>query len=209
MDSSAGDYSTAGAAPMPGPSDAFLAARIEAVLFVLARPVPVNQLASALEVSPREIEAALSAWQAERSTGGLRLQRQRGMVQLTTAPEFARDIERVLSLAGPSRLTKAALEVLAIVAYEQPVTRPRIESIRGVNSESVLHTLLRYGLVEEMGRSEGPGRPVLYSTTPEFLQQFGLGSVQDLPPFSSPPGPDQETQGEDASAAADTGMAGT
>jgi segregation and condensation protein B len=124
------------------------------------------------------------------------------MVQLTSAPEYGRDVENMLSVAGPARLTKAALEVLAIIAYEQPVTRPRIDSIRGVNSESVLHTLLRYGLVEEMGRSEGPGRPVLYATTPEFLQQFGLSSVQDLPPFTPPPAPEE---GEPPSHGADAG----
>lgn len=207
MDSSNGDYSTADAHAGDPHSGSLLAARIEAVLFVLARPVAVSQLASALEVSPRDIETALSAWQAERSEGGLRLQRQRGMIQLTTAPEFARDIESILSLAGPSRLTKAALEVLAIVAYEQPVTRPRIDSIRGVNSEGVLHTLLRYGLVEEVGRTEGPGRPVLYSTTPEFLQQFGLDSVQDLPPFSPPSEPEQEAQGIGSSVEEETGLA--
>lgn len=176
-----------------------MAARIEALLFAAPVPLTTSQLASVLEVTPRQVEAALALWSAERAGGGLRLQRHRGELQLTTAPEYARDVEKLLSLDAWARLSRAALEVLAIVAYEQPVTRPRVDSIRGVSSESVLHTLLRYGLIEEVGRSEGPGRPVLYATTPEFLQHFGLTSLEDLPPVRplALAEPDQEgvTQG--------------
>jgi segregation and condensation protein B len=94
-------------------------------------------------------------------------------------------VERYLNLESSVHLTRAALETLAIIAYRQPVTRPVIDSLRGVNSETSLHTLLRYGLIEEIGRGEGPGRPILYSTTPDFLQHFGIGSLRDLPPMES------------------------
>lgn len=97
------------------------------------------------------------------------------------------DIERLLGLEATAHLSQAALEVLAIVAYQQPVTRPHIDSVRGVNSESVLGTLLRHGLIDEAGRSDGPGRPILYVTTPEFLQHFGLASLADLPPLGLAP----------------------
>jgi segregation and condensation protein B len=102
---------------------------------------------------------------------------------LTTAPELAQDIERFLNLETTSRLTQAATEVLAIIAYEQPVTRPQIDSVRGVNSDSPLRTLLRHGLIEEAGRLSGPGRPILYQTTSEFLQYFGLNTLEEMPPL--------------------------
>jgi segregation and condensation protein B len=94
---------------------------------------------------------------------------------------LADDVERFLHIERTSKLTQAALEVLAIVAYQQPVTRPQIDSVRGVNSDSVLRTLLRHGLIEDAGRSEGPGRPFLYRTTSEFLQHFGLNALKELP----------------------------
>lgn len=118
---------------------------------------------------------------------GIRMQKHAAGYQLTTAPDVAGDVERLLNLEDTSRLSRAALEALAIVAYQQPVTRPQIDSIRGVNSDSVLRTLLRHGLIEETGRSMSPGRPILYSTTSEFLQHFGLGDIKDLPPLD----PDQ------------------
>ena len=91
-----------------------------------------------------------------------------------------------MGLAAATPLSRAALEALAIVAYQQPVTRPQIEAVRGVNSDSVIKNLLTKGLIEESGRAEGPGRPVLYSTTPEFMQHFGLTSLAELPPLSLP-----------------------
>lgn len=174
-----------------------LLARLEALLFVAAGPVEAVQLASALQAPLRDVERALDVLRIESSPRGLRLQRHRSSYQLTTAPELAADVERFLNLESTARLTRAALEVLAIVAYEQPVTRPQIDSVRGVNSDSALQTLLRYGLIEETGRSEGPGRPILYATAPEFLQHFGLGSIGDLPPLSPLPMP-EASPGEDA-----------
>ena len=118
---------------------------------------------------------------------GVRIQKFGSEYQLTTAPELAEDIERFLTLEESSTLSRAALEALSIIAYQQPVTRPQIDSIRGVNSDSVLRTLLRYGLIEETGRSVSPGRPILYSTTSQFLQYFGLIALEELPPLD----PDQ------------------
>jgi segregation and condensation protein B len=114
---------------------------------------------------------------------GLRIQWHGGRVELTTAPNLATLIERFLGLEATARLSRAGLETLAIVAYRQPVTRPGIDSIRGVNSDGVIKSLLNKGLVQEMGRTEGPGRPILYGTTGAFLQHFGLSSVEELPPF--------------------------
>lgn len=163
-----------------------LGALVESLLFVADGPVPVARIAEALEVTPREVEAALTTLGEVYATAhrGLSLQRFRDKVQLTTAPAAASAVERFLGLAATAPLSRAALETLAIVAYQQPVTRPQIESVRGVNSDSVLKTLLSKGLIEEVGRTEGPGRPVLYATTPEFLQYFGLSALTDLPPLS-------------------------
>jgi segregation and condensation protein B len=157
---------------------------LEALLFVAAEPVTTAQLAEALERKPQEVEQALKALAATYSEGrGLRIQWHGGRVELTTAPNLATLIERFLGLEATARLSRAGLETLAIVAYRQPVTRPGIDAIRGVNSDGVLKSLLNKGLVQEMGRTEGPGRPMLYGTTVAFLQHFGLSSVDELPPF--------------------------
>jgi segregation and condensation protein B len=158
-----------------------LTARLEALLFVAPEPVTVSQLATVLEMSNREVEEALRNLQAEMQTRGLRVQHFKGRYQLTTAPETANLVELFLGLEATSRLSKAALEALAIVAYQQPVTRPQIDAIRGVNSDGVLKSLLSKGLIEESGRTEGPGRPILYVTTTDFLQHFGLNSLAELP----------------------------
>jgi segregation and condensation protein B len=175
-------------APLPpvGPPalELSLEAAIESLLFVADGPVPASRLAEALEVKPHEVEAALEALSARYRERGLSLQRIRDKVQLTTAPAAAEWVQRFLGLAASAPLSKAALETLAIIAYQQPVTRPQIESVRGVNSDSVIKNLLAKGLIEEAGRTEGPGRPVLYNTTPEFLQHFGLTSLTDLPPLN-------------------------
>ncbi len=164
-----------------------LNARLEALLFVAPEPVAPSQLAAALGVSARKVEKGLEELAALYSDAenprGLRLQRLHGRVQLTSAPEMAAQIERFLGLEATSRLSRAALEVLAIVAYRRPVTRPQIDAIRGVNSDSALKSLLHKGLLQEVGRSASPGRPILYSLTPAFLQHFGLHSLQELPPL--------------------------
>jgi segregation and condensation protein B len=167
------------------PGELSLEALIESLLFVAAGATPVSQIAAALEMPAAKVEAALTALSATLAAGGrgVRLQRLRDKVQLTTAPAAAARIERFLGLAAATHLTRAALETLAIIAYQQPVTRPHIEAVRGVNSDSVLKNLLSKGLIEEAGRTEGPGRPVLYAVTPEFLQHFGLAALTDLPPL--------------------------
>jgi segregation and condensation protein B len=102
---------------------------------------------------------------------------------MVTAPEATDFVRRFLGLELTSKLSPAALETLAIVAYRQPATRAQIEAVRGVNSDSVLRTLVNRGLVEEVGRLDQAGRPIIYGTTFEFLQQFGLSSVEQLPPL--------------------------
>jgi segregation and condensation protein B len=161
-----------------------LEASLEALLFVVASPVTVAQLAEVLEQKPAEIEAGLHNLEQIYIQGrGLSLQWHGGRVQLTTAPGMAALVEKFLGLEATARLSRAALETLAIIAYRQPVTRPGVDAIRGVNSDGVMKSLLSKGLVQEVGRSEGPGRPILYGITAEFLQHFGLSSLVDLPPY--------------------------
>ncbi|MGA2490171.1 MAG: SMC-Scp complex subunit ScpB [Anaerolineales bacterium] len=159
---------------------------LEALLFASAEPVPPSQLAAALELSVSVVEQGLQQLEGLLQGRGLRLQRHSGRVQLTTAPEMAEAIERFLGLEITTRLSRAALETLAIVAYQQPVTRPYIEGIRGVSSDGVMRSLLAKGLIQEIGRAEGPGRPILYGTAPDFLQYFGLNSLNELPPLALP-----------------------
>ena len=177
-------------------TELLLSDKLEAILFVAAEPVPTAQLAAALDVTPSVIERGLNELDASLSTRGLRLQRHAGRVQLTTAPELAELIERFLGLEATSHLSRAALETLSIIAYQQPVTRPQIDSIRGVNSDSMIKSLLNKGLILESGRADGPGRPILYSTTPEFLQHFGLSSILDMPPLAKPEEDEGQGTGE-------------
>jgi segregation and condensation protein B len=172
-----------------------LSVKLEAMLFVAAEPVTTAQLAAALDVSTSVVERGLNELGAALASRGLRLQRHTGRVQLTTAPELAELIERFLGLEATSHLSRAALETLAIIAYQQPVTRPQIDAIRGVNSDSMMKSLLNKGLILESGRADGPGRPILYSTTPEFLQHFGLNSILEMPPLAAQE-PEEETHDE-------------
>lgn len=156
--------------------------RIEALLFAAPGLTSVDQLSQATNLKKKEVEASLSTLKSYYSDlHGIRLQEVKGQYQLITAPEYATDIEAFLGLEVTSRLTQAALEALAIVAYKQPTTRPEIDSIRGVNSDGVVKSLLSKGLIEELGRTEAPGRPILYGVTPEFLQHFGLEGLDQLP----------------------------
>lgn len=152
-------------------------------------PVPADRLAQALEVAPEVVQVLLDELQESYRGRGLCLQKSGGsQVQLTTAPAAAPVIERFLGLETSGRLSTAALEALAIIAYRQPTTRPEVDAIRGVNSDGVIRTLVSKGLIEEVGRKEALGRPILYGTTPAFLQHFGLVSLEELP--------DLEVQGE-------------
>jgi segregation and condensation protein B len=156
-------------------------ARLESILFVAAEPVPVPVLASALDTDDRAVEDALESLDQEYRTRGLKILRMGDRVHITTSPRAARMVEKFLGMEHTIGLSRAALETLAILAYRQPLTRPQIDSVRGVNSESVLENLMAKGLVEEVGRTEGPGRPILYVTTADFLRHFGLGSTAELP----------------------------
>jgi segregation and condensation protein B len=169
-----------------GTSGLSLSAALEALLFAAPGAVTPAQLAAVLDISVREVDKGLADLEAQSKDRGLRLQRHFGRVQLTTAPEAAASVEKFLGLEASSRLSRAALETLAIIAYQQPVTRPEIDAIRGVNSDGVLKSLLSKGLVQEVGRAERPGRPILYSTTPDFLGHFGLSSLEELPPLNPP-----------------------
>ena len=161
-----------------------LEAQVETLLFVAPGTVSVRQLAQALEESPRSVEKAIKVLEEDYESRGLRILRHKGELRLASAPHAAQIVERFLDLEATARLSTAALECLALVSYRQPITRPQIDSIRGVNSDSVLRNLLSNGLVEEAGRAEGPGRPILYVTAPEFLQHFGLSALEDLPPLN-------------------------
>jgi segregation and condensation protein B len=164
-----------------------LRAALEALVFVASGPVAPNQLAEAIGVSLETVEQELTAMADDYSQGrGVNLQWHAGKVQLTSAPEMAALVEKFLGLEATARLSRAALETLAIIAYRQPITRPGVDAIRGVNSDGVMKSLLTKGLVQETGRTEGPGRPILYGTTNEFLQHFGLSSLAQLPPYDVP-----------------------
>lgn len=163
-----------------------LLAQLEALLLIAGDSATVEALARALGVSNDAVEEGLDALDAHYAEGGhgARVQRLGGRVQLATAPEHAAVVARFLGVPERGRLTPAALETLAIVAYRQPVTRPEVESIRGVNCDHVLRSLLDQGLIEERGRADTPGRPVVYGTTMSFLEVLGLRSLEELPPLA-------------------------
>jgi segregation and condensation protein B len=183
------DYSTRGDSTKDGATQEILSleAAVEALLFVADSPVSVGRLAEALQVTPGQVERALDDLETTYAERGLRLQRAGSRVQLITAPRVAPAIERFLGLEARAYLSRAALETLAIIAYRQPITRPEIETIRGVGSDSVLRTLLRYGMIDELGRAPTVGHPILYGTTFEFLQHFGLHSLEEMPPLGKAP----------------------
>lgn len=154
---------------------------VESLLFVAPEPVKVSTLADALEESSERIEAALSELIAGQAQRGVRVQRLGERVQWVTAPEATAAIERFLGLDLTTKLSPAALETLAIIAYKQPVTRAQIDELRGVASDGVLRTLIHRSLVEQGERLEQAGRPFQFRTTFDFLQHFGLQSLEELP----------------------------
>jgi segregation and condensation protein B len=168
---------------LPRREQEHLPAIIESILFVADAPVQTSMLARALRHSQDDIELALLDLEARCEEGGTRLQRDGDIVQLVTAPESGPYVERFLGLESRQRLSGAALETLAIVAYKQPVTRAAVEAVRGVNSDGAIASLIGRGLVEEVGKAPGPGRPALLGTTLKFLEHFGLKNPSDLPPL--------------------------
>jgi len=185
------------AAVVPIPTDGplpDLPARIEGLLFVASEPATLAQLAQTLQANEAAVEEAVEQLRLHYQQRGLRLQRNGRRVQLVTAPEMAADVERFLGLEATTRLSGAALETLALIAYRQPITRAQMEATRGVNCDGVLKTLLGHGLVEPVGRLEQAGRPVIFGTTFQFLQHFGLADLGQLPSLEelTPPQEGQE-----------------
>ncbi len=157
---------------------------LEAYLFVAGEPVMPAEIAKTMQVHPDDVAEALNELMGEYRTrdGGLQIVRLAHGYQMATREEHAEDIAKLLDPPGKAnRLSKPALEALAIVAYRQPVTVAEIESVRGVASDGVLRTLLEKKMVYEHSRKAVPGRPILYATTPDFLHYFGLDTLGDLP----------------------------
>jgi segregation and condensation protein B len=201
--------------PEPGRRDPSLRP-LEAVLFVADEPLSSAVLANLVGTDRQTVDALLEdlAGEYERTGAGLSLRRVAGGWRLYTHPDAAPIVERFVLSSRHTRLTRAALETMAIVAYKQPVTRHQVAAIRGVDSEGVLRALAERGLLAEVGRDEGPGRPLLYGTTPEFLERLGLDSVSELPPLAPLLGSEDdehrdrsEQQAEAAETAEDPGEA--
>lgn len=168
-------------------TDSEYKAAAEAILFTMGTAIPLHTLAGALEISDERMEELLrdmeTAYQAPER--GIQLRRLNDSYQLSTKPQFFRQLVAVASQPKRYTLSQALLETLAIVAYKQPVTRLEIEKIRGVSSGHALNRLVEYGLIEEAGRLNAPGRPLLFGTTEEFLRAFGLSQTGDLPQVSA------------------------
>ncbi len=159
---------------------------VEAILFVADGPVGLEALASACQAEREAILETVNDLCAPERAGGLVIVRQGDKVQMVTAPETASAVERFLGVDQASKLSPAAIETLAIIAYRQPITRAQVEAIRGVNSDAVIRTLMAKALIQVVGRSEQAGRPDLVGTTFEFLQYLGARSLAELPPLPDP-----------------------
>jgi segregation and condensation protein B len=160
---------------------------IEAILFLKEEPVRLEKIADILEMPREEARELLSELQQDLAGAGrgVRIFEVAGGYQMGTPPELAEDLERAFGEEGSGSLSNASLETMAIIAYKQPVTRVEVESIRGVKCDHVLDNLLKRRLIKVSGRKEGPGRPLIYCTTPDFLKYFGLKELKDLPSLES------------------------
>jgi segregation and condensation protein B len=178
-----------GAPPFPVPAEVAyyapeeLSPALAAVCFALNRPVSLGEAAAILGRSHDDVALAADHLAATLRGGALMLQRHQEELQVVTRPEVAWAVQRALNPEKPGRLSRAATETLAIVAYRQPLTRAAVEAIRGVNCEGVLDSLERRGLIAEVGRQDSPGHPRLFGTTLRFLQVVGLERIEDLPPL--------------------------
>jgi segregation and condensation protein B len=157
---------------------------LEAILFVAEEPITEAELAEVLEISRREVADALDEVQASLDGRGVCLRRVAGAWRMYSIPEARPYLERFAATERAARLSAAALETLAVIAYQQPVSRGQVAEIRGVDSERALRTLERRGLVHEIGRAAGSGQAVLYGTTDIFLEKLGINSVSELPPLA-------------------------
>ena len=171
---------------LPAPRVLSAVQLLESLLFIAGEALTVAQLAQALELPADAVEAAIETLAAACAERGVRVQRHGDQVQLVSAPEASAVIERFLGVQPQAKLSAAALETLAIIAYRQPITRAQVDALRGVDSSGVIRALLGRDLVTEEGRLETVGRPIVYSTTDEFLRQFGLTRLDDLPPIELP-----------------------
>lgn len=161
-----------------------LAKLLEAALFASGRPIALGELAALEpEASPAQLRSALDEIREHYDAAGhgIEIAELGGGWQILTRPEYTETIERAQLATRPQRLSAAALETLALVAYRQPIARAEIEEIRGVSVGGMLKTLLERGLIDVVGRAEGLGRPLLYGTTPTFLEQFALRHLEELP----------------------------
>jgi len=173
-----------------------IVAAIEGILFASGEPVPVGRLEQILDIDEGAVEYALEKLAEHYNEGarGIRLVRVEDAAQLCSAPEYADPIRRVLEKRRIPQLTPTALEVLAIVAYFQPVTRAYIERVRGVDASYTVGILQNRGLIEPCGQLQVPGRPTLFRTTPAFLRTFGIASVDELPPLPDAEDDDAQAQ---------------
>lgn len=173
-------------APGDATGDAALEAALEAVLLLAEEPVPPGVLASVIGTSSARVRAVCAglAEEYESQGRGFVLARVAGGYRLQTAPAQDDHVERFVREGHSARLSAAALETLAVVAYKQPVSRHQVAEIRGVNVDGVMRTLRRRGYIDEIARAPGPGQAVLYGTTPQFLEHLGLDSLDGLPPLA-------------------------
>lgn len=162
---------------------------VEAILYVAGEPVPMEDLAHALDMTRSEMEEVLSDLRdtCELEKRGLRLNRYGDGVQLSIRAEYAPYVERLLQPVQQQSLSQAAMETLSVIAYRQPVTKADIEKVRGVKCDYSVQSLLNKGLIQEQGRRETLGRPILYGTTDAFLRHFGIESLDQLPPQEEGP----------------------
>ncbi len=162
-----------------------LVSAFEAVLFSSGEPLSIERLAQIFEIDGEKVSkiADMLAKKLDDNTSGVQLLRLENTYQLATRTEFAEYIKRAFDIRRKTPLSPAALEVLAVVAYNQPVTRSFVEQVRGVDCSGVITTLVEKGLIEERGRLELPGKPLLYGTTKNFLRCFSLSDLSDLPPL--------------------------
>lgn len=160
-----------------------LESMLEAVLFALAEPIELERLSQALEIDELTIEQTLDNLSAKyiENERGLRLLKLENKYQLCTDTQFAEEIRKVLEVKKNAPLSQAAFEVLAIIAYNQPITKSFVEQVRGVDCSGVISTLCQKQLIEEKGRLELPGRPLVYGTTSNFLRCFSMSSLEELP----------------------------
>lgn len=173
--------------------------RIEAILFVAGEAVEIRDLARALGQDEKSIRKTLLELESDYDYNqrGFQLKRFGEKVQLATRPLYADDVVRLLQPVQKQSLGQAAMETLAVVAYKQPVTRAEVEQIRGVKCDYSLQSLMAKGLIQEVGRKETIGRPILFGTTDEFLSRFGIESLENLPPLPEPETEEQEGENEE------------